>query len=131
MDFSIPAPLQKTLQTVRAFLIEEVYPLERDLMSQPFRQMLPALAAKRDKVRELGLFGPQLPKEYGGAGLKFMEHALLSEELGRTPLGHFVFNCQAPDAGNMEILHEFGTPEQKQAWLVPLAKGEIRSCFSM
>jgi alkylation response protein AidB-like acyl-CoA dehydrogenase len=131
MDFSIPQQLQDTLKSVRKFLIDEVYPLERDLLARPFRELLPALAAKRDRVREMGLFAPQVSKDHGGAGLKFMEHALLSEELGRTPLGHFVFNCQAPDAGNMEILHEFGTPEQKEAWLKPLAAGKIRSCFSM
>jgi alkylation response protein AidB-like acyl-CoA dehydrogenase len=131
MDFSIPQPLQDTLKTVRKFLMEEVYPLERDLLARPFRELLPALNAKRERVRELGLFTPQVSKEQGGAGLKFMEHALLSEELGRTPLGHYVFNCQAPDAGNMEILQEFGTPEQKETWLKPLVAGKIRSCFSM
>jgi alkylation response protein AidB-like acyl-CoA dehydrogenase len=131
MDFSVPQPLQETLKSVRKFLIDEVYPIERDLLTKPFRELLPALALKRDRVREIGLFTPQVPKEAGGAGLRFMEHALLSEELGRTPLGHFVFNCQAPDAGNMEILHEFGTPEQKETWLKPLVAGKIRSCFSM
>ena len=131
MDFSIPLPLQETLTKVRKFLSDEVYPLERDLLTRPFRELLPALAAKRDRVREMGLFAPQVPKENGGAGLGFMEHAMLSEELGRTPLGHFVFNCQAPDAGNMEILNEFGTPEQKETWLKPLIAGKIRSCFSM
>ena len=105
MDFSIPQPLQETLKSVRKFLMEEVYPLERDLLSRPFRELLPALHAKREKVREMGLLTPQVSKEQGGSGLKFMEHALLSEELGRTPLGHFAFNCQAPDAGNAEILH--------------------------
>jgi alkylation response protein AidB-like acyl-CoA dehydrogenase len=64
-------------------------------------------------------------------GLSFRDHALVSEELGRSPYGHFVFNCQAPDAGNMEILMEFGTPQQKQQWLLPLVRGDIRSCFSM
>ncbi len=131
MDFSIPQPLQDTLKSVRKFLIDEVYPLEQDLLTRPFRELLPALNAKRDKVREMGLFTPQVSKENGGSGLKFMEHALLSEELGRTPLGHYVFNCQAPDAGNMEILQEFGTPEQKETWLKPLVAGKIRSCFSM
>ena len=64
-------------------------------------------------------------------GLSLMEFAFVSEELGRTPLGHYCFNCQAPDVGNMEILSEFGTPEQKRTWLEPLAAGRIRSCFSM
>ena len=131
MDFSIPDPLRETLKKVRKFLMDEVYPLEVDLLSRPFRELLPTLTAKRDRVREMGLFTPQVPKDHGGAGLKFMEHALLSEELGRTPLGHFVFNCQAPDAGNMEILHDFGSAEQKETWLKPLVAGKIRSCFSM
>jgi acyl-CoA dehydrogenase len=131
MDFSVPQQLQSQLQSVRKFLVDQVYPLESQLLTRPFRELLPALAAKRDMVREMGLFAPQIPKEHGGAGLRFMEHALLSEELGRTPLGHFVFNCQAPDAGNMEILQEFGTPEQKEQYLGPLVAGKIRSCFSM
>ena len=131
MDFSIPQPLQETLKTVRGFLIEEVYPLERDLLTRPFRELLPSLTAKREKVRAMGLFAPHAPTEYGGAGLRLIEHAFLSEELGRTPLGHFAFNCQAPDAGNMEILHEFGTAEQREMYLRPLVDGRIRSCFSM
>src|ERR1700693_2561408 len=131
MDFSIPQPLQTTLKSVRRFLVDEVYALEQDLLTRPFRQILPLLAAKRDKVREMGLFTPQVRKDHGGSGLGFMEHALLSEELGRTPLGHYVFNCQAPDAGNMEILQECGTPEQKETGLKPLVAGKIRSCFSM
>jgi alkylation response protein AidB-like acyl-CoA dehydrogenase len=64
-------------------------------------------------------------------GLDLMEHALVSEELGRTPLGHYVFNCQAPDAGNIEILHKYGTDKQKEEYLKPLIDGKIRSCFSM
>lgn len=64
-------------------------------------------------------------------GLDLVEHGLVSEELGRTPLGHYVFNCQAPDAGNIEILHKYGTPEQKERYLRPLIEGKIRSCFSM
>ena len=64
-------------------------------------------------------------------GLTLMEHARVSEELGRTPIGHYVFGCQAPDAGNMELLMQFGTAEQKERWLRPLAAGEIRSCFAM
>ena len=131
MDFSIPPQLQDLLKSVRGFLVGEVIPLERDMISRPFRELLPALAAKRQKVREMGLATPQIAKQHGGAGLGFMAHALLSEELGRTPLGHFVFNCQAPDAGNMEILCEFGTAEQKETWLAPLVAGKIRSCFSM
>ena len=64
-------------------------------------------------------------------GLNCVEYALVGEELGSSPLGHYVFNAQAPDAGNMEILREFGTPAQQERWLAPLVAGEIRSCFAM
>ena len=64
-------------------------------------------------------------------GLSLLEFALVGEELGRSPLGHYAFNCQAPDAGNMELLREFGTEAQQDRWLMPLARGEIRSCFAM
>ena len=77
------------------------------------------------------MWAPSLSTELGGLGLGLVEHGLVSERLGRSPLGHYVFGCQAPDAGNMEILHKFGTPEQQETWLGPLARGEIRSCFSM
>jgi alkylation response protein AidB-like acyl-CoA dehydrogenase len=82
-------------------------------------------------VKKMELWAPNHPKEYGGMGLNLVEHAFVSESLGRTPLGHFVFGCQAPDAGNIEILHLHGTPEQKETYLRPLVQGKIRSCFSM
>jgi len=119
------------VQKIRAFLVEEVYPLEQDFLRKRFRELLPVLQQKREQVKALGLWTPHLPKEYGGLGLSLAEFAHLSEEMGRTPLGHFVFNCQAPDIGNMEILLAHGTDEQKQTYLLPLIRGEIRSCFSM
>jgi len=132
MDFSLPDKMSGVIREVVAIMKSEVYPLER-LMAErgSFAAIKPELSAVRDKVRRAGLWTPQLPKELGGMGLTLMEHARVSEELGRSPLGHYVFNCQAPDAGNMEILHQFGTPEQKDRWLMPLVRGEIRSCFSM
>jgi alkylation response protein AidB-like acyl-CoA dehydrogenase len=130
MDFSIPDKVQTILATIRDFMEREVYPLEA-AGGDSFKALLPELRKRRARVKELGLWAPQIPREYGGMGLSFMEHALVSEELGRSPFGHFVFNCQAPDAGNMEILMEFGTPAQKERWLAPLVGGEIRSCFSM
>jgi alkylation response protein AidB-like acyl-CoA dehydrogenase len=130
MDFSIPDKVQKTLATIRDFMEREVYPLEA-AAGDSFKALLPELRQRRARVKELGLWAPQIPREHGGMGLSFMEHALVSEELGRSPFGHYVFNCQAPDAGNMEILMEFGTPAQKERWLAPLVRGEIRSCFSM
>src|SRR2546423_1006103 len=88
-------------------------------------------ATMRARVKALGLWTPQLPKEYGGLGLTLTEFARVSEELGRTPLGHYLFNCQAPDAGNMEVLLAHATPEQRKLYLWPLVRGEVRSCFSM
>ncbi|MGH7453963.1 MAG: acyl-CoA dehydrogenase family protein, partial [bacterium] len=113
------------------FLVEEVYPLEQNFLRKRFRELLPVLQRKREQVKALDLWTPHLPKEYGGLGLSLAEFAHLSEEMGRTPLGHFVFNCQAPDISNMEILLAHGTDEQKQTYLLPLIRGEIRSCFSM
>jgi alkylation response protein AidB-like acyl-CoA dehydrogenase len=89
------------------------------------------LKAARQKVKDLGFWCPQISKEYGGMGLDLMEHGMVSSVLGRSLLGHYVFNCQAPDAGNMEILIEHGTPEQKKTFLEPLLRGDIRSCFAM
>jgi acyl-CoA dehydrogenase len=119
------------LSKIRDFLREEVLPLETDFLHQPFRDLLPVLNEKRARVKELGLWSPQLPIEYGGLGLRLTEFARVSEELGRTPLGHYLFNCQAPDAGNLEVLISHATPEQKDLYLWPLVRGEVRSCFSM
>ncbi len=123
--------LQSLLSQIREFLREEIYPLETDFLHRPFRDLLPLLAAKRQRVKDLGLWLPHLPAEYGGLGLKLTEFARVSEELGRTPLGHYLFNCQAPDSGNMEVLMTHATPAQKELYLLPLARGEVRSCFSM
>jgi acyl-CoA dehydrogenase len=119
------------LARVRAFLREEVFPLEREFLSKPFRDLLPTLSEKRERVKALGLWAPQIPREYGGLGLGLAEFARVSEELGQTPLGHYLFNCQAPDAGNMEVLMAHATPEQRELYLWPLTRGEVRSCFSM
>src|SRR5512142_598283 len=130
MDFEPSATLQPVLDEVERFIREEAIPLERHFHGS-FRALLPELGKLRKRVKELGLWAPQLPREYGGMGLSLLDHGQVSEVLGRTPLGHYLFNCQAPDAGNMEILHSHGSDEQKQRWLEPLARGEIRSCFSM
>ncbi len=131
MDFSIPAPTAELLRRVRAFMAEHVYPVEAELLALGFPAALPRLSALRAQVRAAGLWLPQLATELGGLGLTLQEHGLVSEVLGQCPLGHYLFNCQAPDAGNMEILHKFGTPEQQRRFLAPLLAGEIRSCFSM
>ena len=110
---------------------KEILPLERPFLQQGFGAVLPQLKAARAKAKETGLFAAHMPAEYGGAALKLTEFAHLSEALGWTPLGHYVFNVQAPDIGNMELILEHGTPAQKERWLRPLARGEIRSCFTM
>jgi alkylation response protein AidB-like acyl-CoA dehydrogenase len=131
MDFSIPEPLQSVLAAVGDVLEREIDPLESSLLSRPFSELLPALASVRERVKARGLWAPQLPRDLGGMGLNLVEFALVGEVLGRSPLGHYAFNGQAPDAGNMELLREFATDAQKARWLIPLARGEIRSCFAM
>lgn len=131
MDFSINEKTTELLQKISGFLEKEVYPRERHFLEKGFFAVEPELSALRDKVKAMGLWAPQLPKELGGMGLSLLAFGLVSEVLGRTPLGHYLFGCQAPDAGNMEILHKYGTEAQKETYLLPLARGEIRSCFSM
>jgi len=119
------------LDRIKEFVRDEAYPLETEFLRRPFRELTPALQAKREQVKAMGLWAPHLPVKHGGIGLTLSEFALVSEELGRTPIGHYLFNCQAPDIGNMEILMDHGTPEQKERYFEPLARGEVRSCFSM
>ena len=131
MDFSIPESTQALLTRIRELMDAEVLPVEKQYLGKSFLDALPALNAVRQKVKDAGLWLPQIPKEYGGVGLSFMDYAMACEQLARSPYGNYCFNAQAPDAGNMEVLVEFGTDEQKEKWLKPLAAGEIRSCFSM
>ena len=119
------------LDRIKEFVRERVYPLEAEFLRRPFRELTSTLNTKREEVKAKGLWAPHLPDEYGGLGLTLSEFALVSEELGRTPLGHYLFNCQAPDIGNMEILMEHGTEEQKEKYFLPLSRGDVRSCFSM
>jgi alkylation response protein AidB-like acyl-CoA dehydrogenase len=89
------------------------------------------IAELQAEVKAAGLWAPHVPPEAGGTGTGFLDYAYLNEQIGRTVWGQLVFGCQAPDAGNAEILHMFGTEEQKERWLFPLVTGEIRSFFSM
>lgn len=123
--------LSAIVETARAFVRDELLPLEADFLALPAAAFMPRLEAKRERVKALGLFAPHLPRELGGLGLPLPAFARLSEELGRTPLGHYAFNCQAPDIGNMELLLGHGSAEQRERWLRPLARGELRSCFAM
>ncbi len=125
------AEVRPLLRALDEFVREELLPLERPFLDHDFDTLLPALAAKRQLAKSLGFWLPQIPAEHGGMGLSLFEHGLVSEVLGRTILGHYTLNCQAPDAGNMEILIEYGTPEQQERFLRPLLDGDIRSCFSM
>jgi acyl-CoA dehydrogenase len=131
MDFSTPPSVAPILEEVNRFVRDEIIPLERLFLSRPFSELEPALEQKRQRARELGIWAPHLPRDYGGLGLSLVEFAPVSEALGRTPLGHYVVNCQAPDAGNMELLLHFGSDEQRERFLAPLAAGTIRSCFAM
>lgn len=131
MNLAISERLAPLLKQIETFVKEELIPLESQFFTKTFKELVPELEKKREKVRAMGLWGPQIPKELGGVGLTLVEHGYVSEALGRSPLGHYVFGCQAPDAGNIEILHMFGTREQQENWLEPLAKGKIRSCFAM
>ena len=131
MDLNIPERVVSTLAQIEDFMKEEVFPFEPEFMKKEFNELLPELQKKREKVKALGLWGPNLPADLGGMGLSLLEHGLISEVLGQSPLGHYLFGCQAPDAGNIEILHMFGTDEQKEEFLHPLAEGKIRSCFAM
>jgi alkylation response protein AidB-like acyl-CoA dehydrogenase len=131
VDFEISDQMQLILDMIREFVDRELIPLEPAFIQQDFRQLLPVLEEKRRMVRQMELWAPNQPRELGGMGLNLVEHGLVSEALGRTPLGHYIFGCQAPDAGNIEILHLFGSPAQKQAYLIPLVTGAIRSCFCM
>ena len=123
--------LVKLKKDIQSFLIHEVYPLEKKVLTEGYNKSLEMIEKKRDKVKSLGYWIPQISKKYGGMGLSLIEFSEISSILGSSPIGLYLFNCQAPDAGNMEILIEYGTNYQKDKFLKPLLDGKIRSCFSM
>ena len=131
MDFTLEPAKQVIVNRFREYVDRELIPLEGEFLAGGFQALLPTLRAKRADVRRQGLWGPVYPREHGGLGLDLLTHGLISEALGRCPIAHYVFGCNAPDAGNVELLHEFATPAQKKRWLHPLAAGELRSCFGM
>ena len=124
------APPAERLEQVRAFMAERVLPNEA-VLNREDAEADALVGVLREEVRALGLWAPHLPPEAGGTGTGFLDYAYLNEQIGRCIWGQLVFGCQAPDAGNGEILHLFGTPEQKERWLRPLVAGEQRSFFSM
>ena len=105
--------LKEILAKVQATLDEHIFPLETKYHSKPWDIVVPHLDKVREKVKAAGLWIPQIPTEYGGLGLSVAAFGEVSALLGSSPYGHYCFNCQAPDAGNMEILIEFGTENQK------------------
>ena len=134
MDFEFSGKVKDLQGRVRAFLEEHVYPNERRYHDEIERnRWSPARVVEelKPKARAAGLWNLFLPNDEHGAGLTNLEYAPLCESMGRSAMAPEVFNCAAPDAGNMEVLARYGTPEQKERWLRPLLAGEIRSCFAM
>ena len=123
--------LKKWLPAYKAFIQQELHPLDLALSALPFRETEKILQQKRQLAKDAKLWAPFLSVKHGGKGLTLTEFAQVSEWMGTSPFGHYVFNCQAPDIGNMELLHLHASKTQKQQFLEPLMAGEIRSCFSM
>ena len=114
----------------RSFMEEHIYPVE-EALARDDEESERLLRELRARARAERLWAPHLPPEAGGTGRGFLSYADLNEEIGRVAWAQYVFNCQAPDAGNGEILHLYGTDGQKERWLKPLVEGEARSFFSM
>jgi len=130
MSVVIPEPIVDRRAAVRAFMEEHVYPNEPVLFRED--ESSDALVVElQAKAKAAGLWAPHLPPDAGGSGSGFIEYAYLNEEIGRSYIAQLIFGCQAPDAGNGEILHLYGTPEQKELYLRPLVAGETRSFFGM
>jgi acyl-CoA dehydrogenase len=130
------SPKVKGLQTrLSAFMDEHIYPQEETYYQQLDAgdrwRIPPILDELKTKAQRAGLWNLFLPESADGASLTNLEYAPLCEIMGRSPIAPEVFNCSAPDTGNMEVLVRYGTPEQKEHWLRPLLAGEIRSCFAM
>ena len=134
MDFEFSSKVKDLQRRLQAFMEERVYPNEQRFRDEIERnRWLPTRVVEelKPKARAAGLWNLFLPNDEHGAGLTNLEYAPLCESMGRSAMAPEVFNCAAPDAGNMEVLARYGTPEQKECWLKPLLAGEIRSCFAM
>ncbi|WP_019415593.1 acyl-CoA dehydrogenase [Paenisporosarcina sp. TG20] len=137
MDFSYSTKTKDLQKKLISFMDEHVYPneklFEEQLEAQENRWIgVPLIMEElKQKAKDAGLWNLFLPDSEYGAGLTNQEYAPLCEIMGRSLIGPEVFNCNAPDTGNMEVLVRYGTEEQKEKWLKPLLAGEIRSCFSM
>lgn len=136
MQFGNTARGTDYLQRLTAFMDEHVYPAEATYNAQLKRGELPwnvppVMEELKAKARAAGLWNLFLPEEEWGAGLSNAEYAPLAEVMGRSLIAPEIFNCNAPDTGNMEVLVKYGTPEQQERWLKPLLEGRIRSAFCM
>jgi acyl-CoA dehydrogenase len=128
--FELPAEIADLRDRIRAFVDREVVPHEPDLLL-PEGVSWDAIGELRARARAAGIYGPQIPKHLGGLGLDWRGVAVTFEEAGISLLGPLALNCAAPDEGNMHLLENVATPEQKAKYLEPLAAGQIRSCFAM
>lgn len=136
MDFEYSDRVKKLQAKLHSFMDAVVHPnekvYEQQLNGGSSRwEIPPVMEEMKTKAKEQGLWNLFLPESDKGAGLTNLEYAPLCEIMGRSPIAPEVFNCAAPDTGNMEVLARYGTPEQQEQWLDPLLNGEIRSCFSM
>jgi len=136
MDFAYSARTEDLRGRLARFMDEVVYPNERVYHDQHAAQVSrwespPIMEEMKARAREAGLWNLFLPESERGAGLTNLEYAPLCEIMGRSPIAPEVFNCAAPDTGNMEVIERYGTEEQKKQWLEPLLDGKIRSAFCM
>ncbi|MBW2495253.1 MAG: acyl-CoA dehydrogenase family protein [Deltaproteobacteria bacterium] len=137
MDFEYNQKTKDTLERIRAFMDEHIYPVEQDYyrrLEDPQTdrwQIAPLMEELKAKARKAGLWNLFLPDSARGGGFTNLEYAPFAEEMGRVVFASEVFNCSAPDTGNMEVLERYANEEQKKRWLEPLLAGEIRSAFAM
>jgi acyl-CoA dehydrogenase len=135
MIFELSEKAKDLQKRLAAFMDEHIYPNEgryKEHCQGPNRwQPVPVIEQLKPQARAAGLWNLFLPARHHGTGLTNLEYAPLCEVMGRSPLAPEVFNCSAPDTGNMEVLERYGSPELKERWLKPLLAGEIRSCFAM
>ena len=136
MDFEYSPKTRELQAKLLRFMDDHIYPNEKTYREQleaaQNRWTVPPIMEElKQEAREAGLWNLFLPDSEYGAGLTNLEYAPLSEIMGRSPIAPEIFNCNAPDTGNMEVLVRYGTPEQQEKWLRPLLDGEIRSCFAM
>jgi acyl-CoA dehydrogenase len=135
MDFAFSPKVRELEMRLTAFMDEHIYPNEKlwheQIQAGDRWQPTAIIEELKPKARAAGLWNLFLPDDEHGAGLSNLEYAPLCEIMGRSSMAPEVFNCSAPDTGNMEVLARYGTVEQKSRWLTPLLAGEIRSCFCM